>query len=424
MSEFGSASTVFISCVAVTLLSAVAGCGQVHGLPDASPPADAALMDASVPCQWQLGQGRLLAHAGFLSVRWDTMLKPGLRGSDSSAWVISQDDEGTWLHQLDVNGDDLMPPTQVSSDHGLESDVSVDILLGRDGGGIVIYSGCPPEGEVCSLFAGGESEDYPVPQLRAFDADGVLGPVQYLDAPLSIDETLVGSAAGDGFVVVVANDSPANSLVQAVSATGDLRGPLMRGLFSTAVFAGYPVEPNAARFVLDPRADGSVWLATLEAVGRPRRELRTDIGIGLRGALSGIAVGASRARIVLTTLDHVYALTPAGQLEWTRRTARSIQSPVVVGETVFLLSSHGTTVELLRLGDMGSLEESVELGDLAFNPEHVAFQAQYSAVSTGSGLLLFGTESVPFNEPHPYPDRHVHVYPVRCLPPRPTGDAG
>ncbi|NOY93223.1 MAG: hypothetical protein GXP55_18715, partial [Deltaproteobacteria bacterium] len=180
MSEPGSRTMVWVWRAALLLLAAVAGCGgwgQSHALPDA------ALADASVACQWQLGEGRRLPH----SSRGVGLPPPGFGPADSGTWIVSREDGDAWLHHLDVNGDDLAAPSLVGSDYGLGS---VDILLGRTGRGLVMYDGCPPEGEQCMFGGGGEYERRRVPQLRAFDADGMLGPVQYLDAPGSINEPL------------------------------------------------------------------------------------------------------------------------------------------------------------------------------------------------------------------------------------------
>ncbi|NOY93224.1 MAG: hypothetical protein GXP55_18720 [Deltaproteobacteria bacterium] len=309
-----------------------------------------------------------------------------------------------------------MPPTLVGSDYGI---VSADIVLGRSGGGLVIYDACPPEGEQCTFGGGGEYETRRVPQLRAFDADGILGPVQYLDAPGSINEPLFGSAAGDGFLVVVAN-----SLVQSVSATGELLGPPIPSPFSTQVFAGFPVEPDAALFVLDPREDGSVWLATLDASGRPRGEVRSDIRFELPRYFLGMASSANRERIVLATAYGLYGMTRQGELNWTRETVASYQWPIVVGDNGFMLLRRGLQGprhwELLRLGDMGAVEESIDLGDLAFNRDDI--QGLTGAVSTGDGLLLFEHVRRPYGDPDR--DPHINVYPMRCLPPPAAGDAG
>jgi len=255
--------------------------------------------------------------------------------------------------------------------------------------------------------------------LRAFDADGMLGPVQYLDAPGSINEPLFGSAAGDGFLLVVAN-----SLVQAVSGTGELLGPPIPSSFSTPVYAGFPAEPNSAVFVLEPREDGSVWLATLDASGRPRGEVRSDIRFELPYDLSGIGISANREHIFLTTRDGIYAITPAGQLEWTRPTPPSIQFPIVVGETLFIWSVEDFVgprhMQLSRLGDMGAVEESLDLAHLAFNRDDM--QGLTGIVSTGDGLLLFEHLRRPYGEPDR--DPHINVYPMRCLPPPAAGDAG
>ncbi|NOY89883.1 MAG: hypothetical protein GXP55_01650, partial [Deltaproteobacteria bacterium] len=257
--------------------------------------------------------------------------------------------------------------------------------------------------------------------LRAFDADGMLGPVQYLDAPGSINEPLFGSAVGDGFLVVVAN-----SLVQSVSATGELLGPPIPSRLSTQILAGFPVESNSALFILDPREreDGSVWLATLDAAGRPRGEVRSDIRFELLYTLTGVAISASREHIFLTTTDAIYAITPAGQLEWSRATLLTPQAPILVGETLFLWSTEDFVdprhMRLSRLGDMGAVEESIDLAHLAFNRDYT--QGLTGIVSTGDGLLLFEHLRRPYGEPDR--DGHVNVYPMRCLPSPAAGDAG
>ena len=74
----------------------------------------------------------------------------------------------------------------------------------------------------------------------------------------------------------------------------------------------------------------------------------------------------------------------------------------------------------MRLGDMGAVEESIEIRDLAFKPDDL--QRLTASVCTGSGLLLFERVRRPYGEA----DRnsHINVYPMRCLPPASSGDAG
>jgi len=427
VSEPGSRRALFACRVALSVLSLVVadcgGCGQNHVLPDVDAAPDAPA-DASVACQWQLGEGRRLPHAASIS-SWSAQ-GPGVPSVDSGAWVTSGEDGGAWLHHLDVNGDDLAAPSLVDSNGRFGS---ASILRGRDGGGLIIYRGCPPAGESCDsnrpAFVG--YEQLALPKLRAFDGDGTLGPVRYVDVTqdLAINEHMFGSAAGDGFLVVVPNVVPAQNLVQAVSARGELLGPPMRGLFRTEIFGGFPVEPSSAAFVLRSREDGTVWLATFDNTGRPRGEVRSQLRFGQREFLSRMAIGSTGEHVVVTTLDGIYAMTPAGELEWSRATPRSFQRPTLVGETLFLLSTQDFDRprhwELLRLGDMGAVEESIELGDLAFNNRDNV-QGLKGMVSTGDGLLLFEYVRLPYGEPDR--DPHVNVYPVRCLPPPSAGDGG